>query len=609
MKPAVLIVAAILAASPTAAADWVRVETQNFIVYGATDERRVREVASEFERFREVLARVLPGASRPAAVPTVVMVFGSSRSFDPYKPRFNGKPTRLNGCFFSSEDMNIVAMVDDDRDESLRTILHEYVHLVIANMMPNMPLWLNEGLAEYYSTFQVQADGRRALLGRVIPAHLDLLNQRKLLPIEEMLDVDQSSPAYNEEGRQTLFYAQSWAIVHMLMSGLDNRSSDVSAYLNLVASGTPSRDAWKKVFGEQNVLRQVGRYTMQGVVKGVLYRFDRDLPKVAADTSKVTAGDTEAALADLLRRVAPHEETTARFEKATAIEPRSARARALFGLHAIDQNDYARARALLVDAVDDRADWLVQYHVATGLTRLASEGANRDAELVGKARAALERVLAARPELPNAHALSARLDSMGPGNLARGLEAVRRARALAPGRSDYTLLESFIQMRLGAFTEAKGLLTPLLSAFHEADVRDRARGMLAQVAHLELEAAAYLARLEGRRPDPLPARPDSAKDVVLVPNYRTPSPGETRIEGNLERIDCLRDGVMLHVRVGTVVERFPSPDLTGIAFISYRTDLPGAITCAMRKPPDRVYLTWRADGSRRRVVAVEFLPN
>jgi hypothetical protein len=66
---------------------------------------------------------------------------------------------------------------------------------------------------------------------------------------------------------------------------------------------------------------------------------------------------------------------------------------------------------------------------------------------------------------------------------------------------------------------------------------------------------------------------------------------------------------MLHVRVGTVVERFPSPDLTGIAFISYRTDLPGAITCAMRKPPDRVYLTWRADGSRRRVVAVEFLPN
>ena len=47
-----------------------RVETPNFIVYGETGERRVREVAEEFERFRDALARVIPGAGTPAAVPT-----------------------------------------------------------------------------------------------------------------------------------------------------------------------------------------------------------------------------------------------------------------------------------------------------------------------------------------------------------------------------------------------------------------------------------------------------------------------------------------------------------------------------------------------------------
>src|SRR3954470_12439596 len=94
-----------LVLSPTAlgATDWVRVETPNFIVYGETGERRVRDVATEFERFREALARVVPGASRPAAVPTVVVVFGSQKSFEPYRPRHNGKPVTVGGYFFASE--------------------------------------------------------------------------------------------------------------------------------------------------------------------------------------------------------------------------------------------------------------------------------------------------------------------------------------------------------------------------------------------------------------------------------------------------------------------------------------------------------------------------
>jgi hypothetical protein len=610
VKPAACILAALLASSPAAAAEWIRVETQNFIVYGETGERRVREVAAEFERFREAMARVLPGAARPAAVPTVVMVFGSERSFQPYKPRFNGKPIKLNGCFYSTEDMNHVAMVDGDTAESLRTIFHEYVHLVISNMMPNMPLWLNEGLAEYYSTFEVQSDGRRAILGRVIPNHLALLNQRSMFRIEELLTIDESSSAYNEGERQTLFYAQSWALVHMLMAGLDNRSSQVAAYLDLVANGTPSLAAWQKIFDSENIARQLSRYIAQDVMKGVLYRFERDIPKPAADASKVTISDTEAALGDLLRRVATPEEASARLEKAIALEPRSARARALFALHALDHDENARARALLLEAMDDRSDWLVQYHVATGLTRLAADDANREQVLVQNARNAIGVVLAARPELPNAHALSARLDSMGPGDLARGLTAIRRARTLAPGRADYALLEAFILMRRGDFTEAKSLLTPLLSPIHSTNVRDHARKILGQVARHESETAAYLARLQGLQTE-RPAEtssPATADDVKIVTNYRTVGEGETRIEGRLERIDCVGGGVVLLVRVEKGLERFPARDLAGIEFISYRSDLRGGVTCAARTPPDRIFLTWRADGSNRRVIVVEFLP-
>ena len=57
-----------------------------------------------------------------------------------------------------------------------------------------MPLWLNEGLAEFYSTFELVGD-REALLGRPVPGHLEQLNQRTLLPLEELLNVKARLPA------------------------------------------------------------------------------------------------------------------------------------------------------------------------------------------------------------------------------------------------------------------------------------------------------------------------------------------------------------------------------------------------------------------------------
>jgi Protein of unknown function (DUF1570) len=596
----------LLLPTPAGAAEWVRVETPNFIVYGEPGERRVREVAEEFERFREALARVIPGAATPAAVPTVVVVFRSARSFEPYRPRFNGKPVKLGGYFFSSEDMNIVALADGDRSESLRTIFHEYVHLVIGNISPAMPVWLNEGLAEYYSTFQVEADGKRALIGRVIPSHLQLLNERRPLSIPELLAVEQTSSDYNEGERQTLFYAQSWALVHMLASGTTNSGSLLSQYARLVSNGTPSLDAWRQTFGERNVIRELERYVGQEVMKGVLFRFSQSIPQVKSYSTKVSEGDAQAVLGDLLRRVAPRQETADRFEAAMAMRPPSARARALYALLMLDVDEPDRARALLLEAAQDTTDWLVQYHVATGLTRMASTADAPDPIAIETARRAIERVRDARPDLGNVHAFTARLDAAEDADMPHALEAIRRARALSPGREDYILLESFILMRRGEFAAARQLVVQLTGPRYSFEVRDNARAIIDQVARLEAEAAAYVARLQGQ-----PLQEPGTRAGRRVPLYRRIGPGEQRTEGLLERIDCRSAGIVLHVVVDGTSERFEAPSMDGVAFISHREDLRGGIECAPRTPPDRVYVTWRephSPDSVRRVVAVEFLP-
>jgi hypothetical protein len=105
---------------------------------------------------------------------------------------------------------------------------------------------------------------------------------------------------------------------------------------------------------------------------------------------------------------------------------------------------------------------------------------------------------------------------------------------------------------------------------------------------------------------PNPDAPPFSADVER-PVFREVQAGETRVEGMLERIDCAAGRITLSLRLPDRVARFQAAAFTAIEFISYRADLRGAIACASRTPPDRVYLTWRAGDLDGTVVAVEFL--
>ena len=118
-------------------------------------------------------------------MPTVVIVFPSERAFTPFKPIFQGKPVAIAGLFLRGQDANYIAVVADSNQDGLRVVFHEYTHLVVSNVMGNIPAWLSEGLAEYYSTYEVSAGGREAVLGRPIAQHLQRLQDTRLLKLDE----------------------------------------------------------------------------------------------------------------------------------------------------------------------------------------------------------------------------------------------------------------------------------------------------------------------------------------------------------------------------------------------------------------------------------------
>jgi hypothetical protein len=228
-----------VAAPDPAGAEWRRVDSPNFVVVGEVGTRELRDMAVKFEGFRETLSRVLIEGATATPVPTVVIVFSSDRAFTPVKPRYNGKPIEAAGYFMPRQDANYIAIVADGRQDRLNIVFHEYAHLITSNTARNVPTWLSEGLAEYYSTFEVTKGGQQALLGRPVGEHLDLLREARLLSLDELLNVDSRSSLYNEGNRRSIFYAQSWALTHLILLGQPTRTKALLAYLTSVAEGTP----------------------------------------------------------------------------------------------------------------------------------------------------------------------------------------------------------------------------------------------------------------------------------------------------------------------------------------------------------------------------------
>src|SRR5215208_6307344 len=192
---------------------WVSVRTRNFLVEGGADEAELRRVAARLEEYRAAFSHLLSGEHFDAGVPTAVVVFPGDAAYAPFKPRIGGQVARgVAGYFQPGTDINYITLArDGDLAPDPSTLLHEYTHLLVNNHFRAAPLWLKEGLAEFYSTARLSGDGRRLTVGQPPARRPRDLRGRQLLPLATLFAVDQSSVYYSEPAQRALFYAQSWA--------------------------------------------------------------------------------------------------------------------------------------------------------------------------------------------------------------------------------------------------------------------------------------------------------------------------------------------------------------------------------------------------------------
>jgi hypothetical protein len=589
-------------ATVPAQSNWRRIDTPNFVCIGDVPASALRDVVFRFEGFREILGRLHGARLVGSAVPTVVIVFPTDYAIGPFRPKFNGKPVDVAGLLVPGRDVNYIAAVNDGNPERLRVIFHEYTHLVARNGSQHLPVWLSEGLAEYYSTFEPLKSGREAIIGNVIGDHLQELNNTVLIPIAELLKINHDSPLYNEGSRRSVFYAESWALVHMILRAEPSRAPQLAAYVERVSRGDEPTAAWQEAFGGVNMDQELDHYIRQQTFRAVKYGFGESSGKVEAAATAMTASDVQAFLADFQTELDDYDAAAARLADLANRDPSNARA------------GVAAARLSLMQdrpgEIGDRlrtmappADWFLAY--LAGVT-LADQDSRTDRCEASDVEA-VERLLAvARSsghEFPNAVARAAELELQAEGVPSAETEAaLERARQLAPGRDDYTFLHAQILVRRREFDKARSLLGTLL-AFGPPDVRDAARRMMGRIVEYESTLA----------PGAPPSAPPSMSPATptVTPLFRQIQPGEQRLEAVFEKTECVTGKpITFYFKAGDQTVTATAAKFDEVEFITYRTDLTGSISCGLVKEPMRVYLTWRPgqpEGAKI-VVAIEFLP-
>ncbi len=316
---------------------WIRMRSPNFEVYGTSGEKSTRETLRYFEQVRDFFAQSVPDKSDDA-VPVRIVVFGSMKEYEPYRPN------EFAIAYYRATAGKDYIVMSHAGAETFPTAVHEYVHLVLRHEKMDFPPWLNEGLAELYSTLKPL--GGKVIVGDIILGRLQALLRDRWVPLSTILAADHNSPYYNEKDKAGSLYNEGWALTHMLSLSAEYRPK-FKQVLSAINGGTNSEEALTKVYGKP--LASIER-DLQAYLRGDRFKaavFATQLEKVTDQTpaEPVAAFDVTLMLVDLTDQRGNEAQNQKKLEELTRDDPQRPEPYVALAYLALRQNQSEAARA------------------------------------------------------------------------------------------------------------------------------------------------------------------------------------------------------------------------------------------------------------------------
>jgi tetratricopeptide (TPR) repeat protein len=642
-----MLLGALLVSSAPAAepSPWLEIHSTHFTVITDAGDKKGKEVALRFEQMRAVFAILLMKDRLNQPVPLTILAFKNDKTYYQSAPLRPGRdnqaqPIGVPGFFLPGEGRN----EDQDfivlnlfEEEPWRAVAHDFAHLLLNYNYPPVQGWFDEGLAEYFGSirlddkkYEIGGDPELSsasttdLLGnqrdvRNPPKSLtELLSGQVWLTLPDLLTMKHDTSTYTEGTHHTLFYAQSWMVVHYLLH--EQKLPETGTYFDLVENQhVPVEEAIQKAYGitaaqfDQAVKDYFHSLTPLFVAMDAskqstaqtnapqVYTFPTP---VAPSDSVIIAKpmrevDARASIAEMKVRIPERRDAALQELKtlATTPDPSITKApakndkdkdkdnetdtlvtaqgneiahRALAWDH-MQRGEFDEAVEELGDAAAlDRRDMWIRYYLSELKYRMA-QAKHADIQGLPNMMQDLRAVLEWYPEFANAYDLMAmaRLEGGGP---VAAMQAEHAAMQLSPRNQQYVYHLAEIYVADKKWDAAKGVLERLKSG-SDAEVAALARAELERIPTEQKyglsSATATAAQKLSAQPSPFDVLEQDAAKRAAQQSVQTADKRPAKfVQGRLVGVDCSQSpSAVLTIAAGGVVLKLHTADYKSLLLI------------------------------------------
>jgi tetratricopeptide (TPR) repeat protein len=545
---------------PQALADatphWLQVHTEHFTVITDSNEKDARHIAGQFERMQAVFSKLIPTAHADIGSPIVVLALKDKRGFDALEPPdYLGKgKLDLAGYFMPAADKSYILLrLDAGGQHPFATVYHEYTHYIMRHDT-FIPLWLNEGLAEFYQNTDI--DEKDVRFGQPSPDDILFLRHQRLLPLTTLLAVDRNSPYYHEEQKGSIFYSQSWALTHFIVfNDRIHHTHLLDDYIRNLAAHQDAVTAAQNAFGDLTKLQaQLERYVNFGDYRLLTLPMSFTVNEAAFRVDSLATPDADAIRADILVDTQRTQEAQALLDAVLRSNPDNAQAHESEGALYFREHDIAAARKWYGEAIAlHSTSYLAFYYYAAMSLQLG------DADEAA-VEASLQHSLQLNPGFAPANDTLAAVYARHHKNLDRALELSILAIEAEPDNLDYRLNNAQIHMERDEIPSALSVLAAARQVAKspgqlvEIDIRaeqiQHYKEQLDQLDRLQKQAAAEKAAAasaastsaDSSDGDNIFVRPTEA-DEPHYPDIPPTGPPHT-VKGTLHHVHCAYPSVL-----------------------------------------------------------------
>lgn len=505
--------------------NWVEVRSANFLVDSNAGEKEARHVAKQFEEIRGVYREAFPKLRLDLGKPIIILAVKNENSMKALLPAYWEQKGHVHpsGLYLPGEEKHYVLLQTNAPGENpYHALYHEYTHALMHVNFPPLPPWLDEGFAEFYGNTLI--DDKEFTIGKISISHLQLLQQNKLIPVEMLLQVDHRSPYYNEENRASIFYAESWALVHFLLTDPDARKQQLlTQFLQAWSKSGHQVEAARQTFGD---LKRFGQ-RIEAYVRQQQFYMASQKSSIQADeksyeSRSLPLAESLARRGDFQLHMQRLVEARTLLDQATEEDANLALAHESLGTYYFRQHDLDNAAKELRRATELNSKSFLTYYYSAILNLQQARGMPEEWP---KAEASLEKAIALNPNFAPAYAHLATLYSLRGDREGKALAAARHAAQLEPGTISYSLNLGYLLLNAGRNDEARALASQILAA-----AKAPAEMTIAKVFQENMEGRAGMGARLRVRADQEPD--DSESAAVAGTEAKTENAG-----GNVTRVE------------------------------------------------------------------------